>query len=344
MGLEFDFVSAVRGTVLMAANQRGRTSTCPTPGIPIGDDCGAWSGDSTVEQLVSTDLLLEGTHFLAEACDPNQPRRLARLGDKAMAVNLSDIAAMGGTPRYATLGLGLPARPDRYLPLVEGFVGCGARHGVTVLGGDTTRSNNGLTLAVTVIGEVAAGHAITRAGASAGDRLYVSGTLGDSRAGLAILTGQTPSNEQAEWLTGRHHRPRPQVALGQAVGQQGLASAMIDLSDGLLADLGHLLAASGVSATLEVERLPLSAPLVQWCDSRGEDPLQWAVAGGEDYELLLAVPPDRWAQIEALSDGGKPAFTRIGQLEAASDGAAVRLTHKGTRWRPALTSYEHHWV
>lgn len=277
--------------------------------LGIGDDCAAAVVPAGELLLTTTDLLIEQVHFRRDWTD------LETLGRKSVAVNVSDIAAMGGTPRQLYLGVGLPVE----LPLeqIEAFMGgvlsaC-AGYGVTLAGGDTCRSPGPLFISVTAQGSVPPGQLLTRGGARPGDAVYVSGTLGDSALALRLLlAGQAPPAELAR----RHHDPQARVGLGRRLAAGALATAMIDLSDGLLGDLGHILAASGVGARLEADALPLSATLrAVLPDPRQGQEL--ALTGGEDYELLFTVPPQQEAAVAALADAELP-LTRIGTIRAAT--------------------------
>ena len=219
----------------------------------IGDDCAVTTLPAGEVLLNTTDLLIEGGHFRRDWSD------LFLLGRKSVSVNVSDIAAMGGTPRHLTLGLGIP--PD--LPVEElerfvaGFLDAAAGYRTVLIGGDTCRSPGPLFVSVTVEGSAPPAEVVRRSGARPGDDLYVSGTLGDSALALRLLSaGDAPPPELAR----RHHDPQARTALGRELAAAGLATAMIDVSDGLCADLGHILAASGVGARVEVGALPLSDP------------------------------------------------------------------------------------
>lgn len=273
--------------------------------VGAGDDCAVSQSCGALLRLCSTDLLIEGTHFRRELIDG------PTLGAKALAVNLSDIAAMGGEPLEAYVSLALPAPLD--LPYLEGlYRGLGAeaaRHGVAVLGGDTTRSPGPLVINIAIIGQVAADEVLLRSGARAGDVIYVSGTLGDSAAGLrALLAGETDA--EIAPLIARHLRPEPRLALARLAAGSGLAHAAIDLSDGLSSDLRHVCQASGVGAEIDVDALPYSAALQAYGERAGFDPLALALHGGEDYQLLICGTTD-------LADA-LPELRPIGRIVAES--------------------------
>jgi thiamine-monophosphate kinase len=259
--------------------------------LGVGDDAALLRPDAGAALAVSTDLLLEGRHF-AKGADP----RL--LGHKALAVNLSDMAAMGATPRWATLAIALPAADESWLAaFAEGFYALAARYDVDLIGGDTTRGP--LTLCVAILGEVPAGLALMRGGARPGDDIWVSGELGG-----AALALEQPGNAAA---ARRLHQPEPRVELGERL--RGIAHAAIDVSDGFAQDLGHILERSGTGALVHYPLLPKVAcadpALQQRC----------VLAGGDDYELVFTAPQPARAQVEALSAALGLALTRVGSIQ-----------------------------
>jgi thiamine-monophosphate kinase len=273
--------------------------------LGVGDD-GALLRLPPGEDLVAvSDTLVDGVHF-PSGSDPRS------VGHRALAVNLSDIAAMGGTPRWALLSLTLPSVDEAWLEaFAAGFGDLALGHGVALVGGDTTRGP--LTIGVQVLGSVPAGQGLRRSGARAGDALFVSGTPGDAAAGLASLMGRSEGTDDptdAAAFEARFLFPTPRVALGQAL--LPLASACIDVSDGLVGDLGKLAAASGCAAVLDVDALPSTAP--RHC----------VLHGGDDYELLFTVRPARVAAVAAL-----PGVTRIGEMRAG-DGVTLRESGRET--------------
>jgi thiamine-monophosphate kinase len=293
---EFGLIDSIRERVAPAAGvHRG-----------IGDDAAELELPAGHRLLTSTDLLLEEVHFSFAWTAADD------LGRKAVAVNLSDIAAMGGTPRFLYIGLACPAdtpveRLDRFM---DGVLAEAAAHGATLVGGDTCRSPGPWIIAVTVEGSAPAGTVVGRDGARAGDVVLVSGTLGDSALALALWQrGESP----APFLAARHRRPTPRVALGLALAAARLPSAMIDLSDGLAADLGHILAASGTGAEVREAAIPLSAA---FREQLAADPalLELAVAGGEDYELLCTVPAARVSEALALGEQVGVPLTVVGTV------------------------------
>jgi thiamine-monophosphate kinase len=283
--------------------------------VGIGDDGAVVAFDAGMECVASVDMLVEGRHFAAGA-DPR------RLGHKTLAVNLSDLAAMGARPRYALLAGALPTSDDDWLSaFMRGFDGLAARYDVELIGGDTTRGL--LTLCVTVLGDVPAGQAITRAGAMPGDDVYVSGTLGDAALALAARIGRIDADADALRIASeRLDAPQPRVALGIAL--RGIASAAIDVSDGLTGDLGHILEMSNVGATLDLAALPASEALRARMRGGGRDvALACLLAGGDDYELCFTAAPALRTRIDALAHELSLALTRIGAI-TASPGLVVR--------------------
>jgi thiamine-monophosphate kinase len=268
--------------------------------VGIGDDAAAFKADSGALTLATTDLLIEGVHFLRDATSGED------LGHKALAVNLSDIAAMGGTPREAFVSIAVPADCDlAYLEgLYAGMRALAAEHRVNILGGDTTASLRDLVINVALTGSVAPGELMRRDKARPGDRIAVSGYLGDSRAGLQmILKGQSADTQAKRHLLAAHRRPRPHLAEGRFLARSGAVTAAMDISDGLGSDLGHILAQSGVGARIRADRLPLSAALRSFCRQHGADPVQHALTGGEDYVLLCTLVPAKAAALEAAYQG-----------------------------------------
>jgi len=263
--------------------------------LGVGDDAALLQPRAGAELAVSTDLLLEGRHFRAGA-------DARKLGHKALAVNLSDMAAMGATPRWATLGLALPAADEAWLAqFAEGFYALAERFGVDLVGGDTTRGT--LAICVTILGEVPAGRALRRSGAAPGDDVWVSGELGGAALGLA--------HAEIESAARRLDEPEPRVRLGE--GLLGIATSAIDVSDGFAQDLGHILESSGVGAIVEMELLPCPPEVRQIKDRKTRHRL--ILSGGDDYELVFTARKKQREAIAALSmELGLP-LTRVGAIE-----------------------------
>jgi thiamine-monophosphate kinase len=280
--------------------------------LGIGDDCALLRVPAGRELAVSMDTLVEGRHFSAGA-DPEA------LGHKALAVNLSDLAAMGAEPAWFTLALTLPRVDASWLRgFTSGLSALAATHGVQLVGGDTTRGP--LSITIQVHGFVEPGRALRRAGGRAGDRLFVSGTLGDAALALQQrLAGGTPGDGPARRLD----RPNPRCALGRLLLDH--ASAAIDISDGLVGDLGHVCKASGTGARVELASLPLSPPVAAVCRQEG---WRLPLAGGDDYELLFSVPPARVAAMTAAAAAAGHRVQEIGSL-AATPG--IRLIYPDCR-------------
>lgn len=275
----------------------------PNALLGIGDDAALFQVSAGSVTAISTDMLVGGTHFFPDT-DPFW------LGHKTLAVNLSDLAAMGAVPRWATLAIALPQADDVWLERFSaGFFALAQQHGVDLIGGDTTRGP--LNLCVSIIGEVPSQLALRRDGARAGDDIWVSGKLGDAALGLAHLQGKVvlPQAALATCLTALH-APVPRVALGLAL--RGIARSAIDISDGILADLGHILARSQVAARIVFDDLPLSKIL---CDS-GQSKL--ALSGGDDYELCFTAAVEHRASIEHIAAQLQLPLTRIGTIVAGT--------------------------
>lgn len=276
--------------------------------LGVGDDCALLQPRPGMQLAVSTDLLVEGRHFLATV-------DAGRLGHKALAVNLSDLAACGAEPLAFTLALSLPQADERWLAgFAAGLFALADAHGCELVGGDTTRGP--LAIDITVFGEVPAGQALLRAGARAGDDLWVSGTLGDARLALEAFRGTVSLPEPVfAAARARLEQPQPRVALGLAL--RGVATSCIDLSDGLLGDVGHILERSGVGATIDAACA--RGLLAAGRSGLGLDDdrlLQVVLAGGDDYELAFTAPAARREAVLAAAQGSGTPVTRIGSIDA----------------------------
>ncbi len=278
--------------------------------LGVGDDCALVRVDAGAELAISTDMLLEGRHFAAGA-DPRS------LGHKALAVNLSDMAAMGATPRWATLALALPGADEKWVAaFARGLYALAERYDVDIVGGDTTRGP--LTICITIFGEIPAGLALYRAGARPGDDIWVSGALGG--ASLALERKKPKASAR------RLHEPEPRVELGERL--RGIASSAIDVSDGFAQDLGHILERSGVGALVHYDRLPRDPSL-----AREEDPrliARCVLAGGDDYELVFTARQDARAEIEAVSAELELPLARVGAIQRGG----TRLQLLGAQGKP----------
>ena len=280
--------------------------------LGVGDDCALLSPRPGMQLAVSSDMLVEGRHFFPDV-DPEA------LGHKALAVNLSDLAACGAEPLAFTLALALPHADDAWLAaFAKGLFALADAHGCELVGGDTTRGP--LNICITVFGEVPTGQALLRSGAKVGDDIYVSGHLGDARLALEALQGHIalpPEALAAARL--RLEQPTPRVALGQAL--RGVASSALDVSDGLLGDLGHILHASGTGACIDTSKtMNLIAASAYSISTRGQIDTellhQCTLAGGDDYELAFTAPVARRAAVAAAAQASGTPVTRIGRIEA----------------------------
>lgn len=313
------------GLIDRIAHKVAASSSVP---LGIGDDAAALLPTPGHLTLITSDMLLEGVHFDLAFCDPQS------LGRKSLAVNLSDLAAMGARPRHFLLGIALPS--DIPVETVDGFMAGimeeAERFGVTLVGGDTCASRGGVAISITALGEQRPELVVKRSGARPGDLIYVTGTVGDAAAGLREL--QRGAREG--YLVSRQLDPEPRISTGVALAEAGLASAMIDVSDGVLADLGHICELSGVGARIEIERLPLSEEYQRTC---GADRFSLALSGGEDYELLFCVPKGKGGEVEELCRNHGLPVTRIGEV---LDGAGVQLIDAaGGAYTPAARGFDH---
>jgi thiamine-monophosphate kinase len=315
----------------------------PAPGwvlVGIGDDAAVVEAERNRVEVLTVDALIEGIHFERAFVPPDA------IGHRALAVNLSDLAAMGAAPRLALLSMALPAA----LPLTEfdgivaGFTTLAARHRLHVAGGNLTRSPGPLMIDVTVMGTVKRRQALTRGGARPGDDIYVSGTLGSAAAGLRLLQssgGSTHSQSQLQSSVGTtetadsrlitaYLRPEPRLALGIHLARNRAASACMDLSDGLADGVNQIAEASGVGMVIDAGALPIDAAARAFFESRGLDAAIEALTGGDDYELLIAVRPRTQRRLTAAMQRGDVVLTRIGRCTAergitlrGADGAAI---------------------
>jgi thiamine-monophosphate kinase len=302
----------------------------PQPGVAvgIGDDCAVLAPTPGMQWLVSTDMLVEGRHFLSTVAPE-------RLGHKSLAVNLSDLAACGATPRAFTLALAMPRVDEVFLEgFARGLFALADAHGIALVGGDTTAGP--LNISITVMGEAPAGTALLRSGGQAGDDLYVSGLLGDARLALQVFRGTHKLETGAEFEQARlaMECPAPRVALGQAL--RGIAHSAIDVSDGFAGDLGHILSRSGLGATVRADELPRSALLAR-------QPLALqrlcTLTGGDDYELIFSAPVQARAAVQAAAAASATPVMRVGQLDAAP---GLRLLDRGGQLlREDLASFDH---
>ena len=309
---EFDLIARIRARVATRADVV----------LGIGDDAALLAPPPGRQLVVTADTLNDGVHF-PRGTSP------ADVGWKALAVNLSDLASMGAEPAWCTLSLSLPQSDPAWIEgFLDGFLDLAGQHGIALVGGDTTRGP--LSIAVTAMGLVEPGRALRRDGARVGDEVWVTGTLGDAAGGLALL-----DREPVPALRARLDRPTPRVAAGRALA--GIATACVDVSDGLLADLGHVCARSHVAARIDVDALPASAALRE---AFGEaDRIALQASGGDDYELCFTAPADASADIDAVSAQLGLRITRIGRIVAGEGVHPVDA--KSQPWSSPRRGYDH---
>ena len=329
---EFDLIRALK-------KRYGTTSARIVRGI--GDDAAVIASGRN-RYLLTTDLLAEGIHF------DRRTAAFTDIGFRAATANLSDIAAMGGTPEYLLVALAIPreATCRQVEQLYDGMMAACRPHRVSLIGGDTSASRSGWFVNLMLVGSAAGGRLLFRSGAKEGDDLYVTGTLGDSRAGLQLLQRRgmapAPSLQAAHrrFLTQRHLRPTARIREGRWLSKARWATSAIDLSDGLSGDLRHLCAESGVGALIELAALPVSSACRRYAVSVKKDPTALALAGGEDYELLFTVSARHRARFERASAQQHLPMTKVGRITAAKEG--LRMTLPDGRQRPLpCSSYEH---
>ena len=298
--------------------------------LGVGDDCALIAPESGALLAISTDMLVEGRHFLAGA-------DAAKLGHKALAVNLSDLAAMGAAPRYATLALSLPEADELWLTqFAQGFFKLADAFGVELIGGDTTRGPRNIS--ITVIGAVPPDLALRRDGAGVGDEIWLSGCTGDAALALAHLEGRARLADAAlAHCLARLHTPVPCVALGLAL--RGLATSAIDVSDGLVADLGHIAECSGLAFVLRYADLPRSRALASCADERLAR--ECLLAGGDDYELAFTASAESRGRIESVAGELGLALTRVGVVSAGEPGMVSVRDADGKRIQIASKGFDH---
>jgi thiamine-monophosphate kinase len=328
---EFDFIKQLRA----------RSPASP-PNQFIGDDAAIIRSSPEKETLVTTDLLVEDVDFRRSTT----PSFL--LGHKALAVSLSDIAAMGARPRWTLISIGVPQEvwdTDFVDKFYDGLFELGSRYDVQLIGGDISRSEK-IVVDSIVIGESATNAAIKRTGAKPGDQIFVTGSLGGAAGGLRLiergahLADQTVGDAEAQLLDHvllRHLRPEPRVGWGMVLGQEKLATAMIDLSDGLSSDLNHLCSESGVGALVDSTEIPIDPQVRELCGRRALDPLQLSLHGGEDFELLFTVSPQNVSRLPRRVD--RIGITHIGEIKPAGEG--INLRESSRIWQLKPEGWQH---
>jgi thiamine-monophosphate kinase len=316
---EFDFIDALRQRVGPAARQSLIAG--------IGDDAAIIHNTPGKETVITADLLVEDVDFRRTTTPPYL------LGHKALAVSLSDIAAMGSRPLWSLISIGIPDdvwQTDFVDRMYDGVIDLANRYGVQLIGGDTSRTTENIVIDSIVIGECTAGMSLKRSGARAGDQIFVTGSLGAAAAGLRLiergahLAEQNLADEDSQKLDHvllRQLRPEPRVGWGIVLGEEQLATSTIDLSDGLSSDLNHLCQASGVGARIDSSLLPIDQRVTELCGRRALDPLQLALHGGEDFELLFTVKAENVARLPRRVDGVE--IKRIGEVTSAPEGVKI---------------------
>jgi thiamine-monophosphate kinase len=345
---EFDFINKLRRRV----EDNSASSFIPHPSSlvhGIGDDAAVFKAMAGNDVVVSTDLLVEDVDFRRDTTQPNL------LGHKALAVSLSDLAAMGARPLWTLLSIGVPDAiwNSEFLDsFYSGFFELAKRYGVTLIGGDVSRTPDKVVIDSILIGETAKVGAVFRSGAAPGDQIFVTGFLGDAAAGLRLiergarLPSQTDQSAQEnseaehhrlEYLLLRQLQPEPRVGWGLLLGEQQLATAMIDISDGLSSDLNHLCDESKVGALIDAAGIPIDPLVTELSGRRALDPLMLALHGGEDFELLFTVKPELVSRLPARVDG--VSLTRIGEIKEAS--AGVQIAEGSKIWKLEPGGWQH---
>ncbi|HKC62055.1 MAG TPA: thiamine-phosphate kinase [Pyrinomonadaceae bacterium] len=340
---EFDFIERIRHRAL---NQLNNSSLIPHPSsllFGIGDDAAIIQQQHGRDTVVTTDLLIEEIDFHLDTTTA------WLLGHKALAVSLSDIAAMGARPRFALLSIGVPreiwdsAFVDEFY---EGFFSLAEVFGVALIGGDISRTPERIVIDSIVIGEAERGRAVRRSGARAGDHIFVTGALGGAAAGLRLLERgarlrrkrtRSAHSRMVEQLLLRQLLPEPRVAWGTTLGEERLATAMIDISDGLSSDLAHICKESNVGANLDAARIPIDPPVVNLCGRRALDPLLLALNGGEDFELLFTIHPRDLRRLPQRV--GDVPVTYIGDV--TTDAGRIRIKEGSHVWNLEPRGFTH---
>lgn len=332
---EFDFINSLRKRVESLATQSLVAG--------IGDDAAVVRNAAGKDTVITADLLVEDIDFHRTTTPPYL------LGHKALAISLSDVAAMGARPLCSLISIGVPDdvwQTDFLDRLYDGLLDLANRYGVQLIGGDTSRTTDKIVIDSIVTGECGGGASVMRSGAKAGDQIFVTGSLGAAAAGLRLiergahLAEQNLGDEDSQKLDHillRQLRPEPRVGWGMVLGSERLATAMIDLSDGLSSDLNHLCEASGVGALIDSSLLPIDDRVQELCGRRALDPLQLALHGGEDFELLFTVKPENAARLPRRVDGVE--IKRIGEITTASEG--VKISEGSRTWELKAGGWMH---
>ena len=308
--------------------------------VGIGDDAAVINTGGATDLIACSDLMVEGVHFRTEWGEP----RL--IGHKALAVTLSDVAAMGGSAKFAMISIALPRRlsSEFVAKIFQGVFDLADSCGVSIVGGDTSSSPDSLFIDTSVIGECASGQAITRRGAKVGDAIYVTGALGASALGLQMLERGTLLADCEDDIASRralmkHLAPEPRLKMGRAIGEMNLATAMIDISDGLSTDLWHILDESGCGGIIRAEAIPIDESMRSLsAKASGVDPLRLALDGGEEYELLFTARPESRGRVAELSSDTGISITELGEIVA---GKGLQLMRGGLLEPVQPSGYEH---
>ena len=334
---EREFIDALRRRV------KAETSRSSSLVAGIGDDAAVFRSTAGKDTVITADLLVEDIDFRRTTTPP------FLLGHKALAVSLSDVAAMGSRPMWSMVSVGVPEdvwQTDFVDRLYDGLLELANRYGVQLIGGDTSRTTENIVIDSIVVGECASGMSVLRTGAGAGDQIFVTGSLGAAAAGLRLiergahLAEQNLADEDSQKLDHmllRQLRPEPRVGWGIVLGEEHLATSMIDLSDGLSSDLNNLCSASGVGALIDSSQLPVDETVIELCGRRALDPLQLALHGGEDFELLFTVKPADVARLPRRVDG--VGIKRIGEITSASEG--IRISEGARIWELKPGGWKH---
>ena len=348
---ESDFIDALRRRVDTGTRGRGDGENTASPRLPvtvssslvagIGDDAAVVRSSAGKETVITADLLVEDIDFRRTTTPPYL------LGHKVLAVSLSDVAAMGARPLWSMISIGVPEdvwQTDFVERLYDGVLDLANRYGVQLIGGDTSRTTENIVIDSIVAGEATAGMSVLRTGASAGDQIFVTGSLGAAAAGLRLiergahLAEQNLGDEDSQKLDHillRQLRPEPRVGWGIVLGEERLATSMIDLSDGLSSDLNRLCTASGVGALIDSSLLPIDERVTELCGRRALDPLQLALHGGEDFELLFTVKPGDVSKLPRRVDGVE--IKRIGEIT----GEGVKISEGPRTWELKPGGWKH---
>ncbi|HKR60789.1 MAG TPA: thiamine-phosphate kinase [Pyrinomonadaceae bacterium] len=340
---EFDLIRSIREQASKQAPSQSVGANLSTLLRGIGDDGAVIKQQAGRETVISTDLLVEDVDFRRDTTTPQL------LGHKALSVSLSDNAAMGARPRWALLSLAVPQQiwdSDFIDQFYEGFFDLAHRYDVRLVGGDVSRAADKLTIDSILLGECGANQSVFRSGAQPGDLLFVTGSLGGAAGGLRLIErgarlGQEHTTEP-EWklvqeLLHRQLSPEPRVGWGVVLGEERLASAMIDISDGLSSDLNHLCGESKVGALVQADKLPVATPVTELCGRRALDPLMLALHGGEDFELLFTVNPQNVSKLPVKVDG--VSVTCIGEIKKAE--AGIRISEGSRVWELKAEGWQH---